>query len=166
MMLHVYFEQGGAEEAIKTNVLNLLKLFQFNCCGYNGVGDWGTASLLSLSVTVPSSCQALAFAQPGCKAVIKGYFIIIGGIGVGVLFIEVMCILLINESDAWTNYIIYIYCRMKIYVQLQIIQLDSLGFSNPRLLSFTVRCIFFQNLRLDCLQYGISNYFHNYLGAD
>jgi len=65
----------------------------FNCCGYNGVGDWGTASLLSLSVTVPSSCQALAFAQPGCKAVIKGYFIIIGGIGVGVLFIELLAMI-------------------------------------------------------------------------
>lgn len=58
-----------------------------NCCGYNNAGDWALVSLTS-GITVPSSCTMLGVGQRGCKEAVKGYFIIIGGIGIAVLFVE------------------------------------------------------------------------------
>jgi len=63
-----------------------------NCCGYNNVGDWGLVTLTS-GLTVPSSCTMLGIGQRGCKEAVEGYFIIIGGIGIAVLFVEFLAMI-------------------------------------------------------------------------
>jgi len=66
-----------------------------NCCGYNNAADWAAVSVTGGlgNVGGTSSCVLLGVNQRGCKEVISNYFIIIGGIGIAVLFVEFMAMI-------------------------------------------------------------------------
>lgn len=77
------YNDGDSEgEAIKT-AWDLIQT-NFECCGYEQPADWALALILPL----PSSCVGLV--QPGCKSIFEQYFLILGGIALGVLFIEIL----------------------------------------------------------------------------
>lgn len=58
----------------------------FDCCGLNGPQDWAAA----LVIPPPSSCGTNT---EGCEAAVQNYFWVLGGIAVGVLFIELLAMI-------------------------------------------------------------------------
>lgn len=55
---------------------------EFQCCGYESAADW------ALLLKVP--CNPL---NQGCKYVFKKYFLVLGGVALGVLFIEILAMI-------------------------------------------------------------------------
>lgn len=71
----------------------------FDCCGYNSPADWVesgfNAVVGGLPITYPSSCGnvLLVAAKPGCKRILTGYFIVIAGAAIAVLFVELLAMI-------------------------------------------------------------------------
>lgn len=65
------------------------------CCGYNNGADWAAATLQAgKPIGGLATCPGVAgLMVKGCKAAIQGYFIIIGGIGIAVLFVEFLAMI-------------------------------------------------------------------------
>ncbi|XP_078492815.1 tetraspanin-18B [Ciona intestinalis] len=58
----------------------------FKCCGINTPADWPAQTV----TVIPTSC--LGFTQ-GCENALKGYFWALGGVAIGVLFIELLAMI-------------------------------------------------------------------------
>jgi len=90
-------EAYGSNEVIKDGWDTLQS--GMDCCGYNNAADWVAVVGLNVingdkaSLGTSSCALSTGIGQPGCKSVIQGYFIIIGGIGIGVLFIELLAMI-------------------------------------------------------------------------
>jgi hypothetical protein len=84
----------GENEVVKSGWDTLQT--EFNCCGYNSAADWGVASLSNIfsgtGLSAPSSCSVTSLTQ-GCKDALTGYFIIIAGVAIAVLFVEFMAMI-------------------------------------------------------------------------
>jgi len=86
--MYVYYPKVGSEivKFINENPNELDVLQQkMKCCGFNGPADYASK--------VPESCISKttnsAYEQ-GCKHALTKYFWVIGGIGIFVLFIEIV----------------------------------------------------------------------------
>ena len=63
---------------------------QFDCCGFDSPVDWSNST--GGTVTATQACSKVANppdSLPGCRSSLEKYLLIIGGVALGVLFVEV-----------------------------------------------------------------------------
>nr|CAB3267303.1 tetraspanin-18 [Phallusia mammillata] len=80
--MKIYNENTEAGKTAKAAWDNFEKTFQ--CCGLNGQQDWIKAGILLHICANPTV---------GCESQIKNYFWVLGGISVGILFVELLAMI-------------------------------------------------------------------------